>query len=884
MLHAQCNEWSHEFALSGFDGAVLAYASAPSAQGPLLYVGGAFRHVDELAAGSIACWDGAHWKRAAGDFDGNVTSLALFDDGSGPALYAGGNFSSVSTGAGTIACPGIARFDGVTWSAVGSSSAGLGNGIAFALHTLDLGTGPALYVAGNFSSADGLPAQNLARFTSAGWEALGAGTDGPVYALASLDEGGAPRLALGGMFTHGGAVAANGVALYDGSAYQALSSGILGTIRTLCVHDDGSGPALVAGGSFSAAGGVAATNIAAWAGGAWQALGSGLAAGVESLAVYDDGSGPRLFAGGRFGYVGALERWNGSTWDLVGSADVVDISDAAQTPTLFVHDDGSGARLCLGTGARVGPDLWTHGLSRWNGQAFESFGPFRNNTLLGTADQLSVCDDGSGPALLAAGMLSRAGGIPVNSIARWNGSHWSAMANGISVTIDPPVGVHEGASRPIYVTTIGGGSELRRWNGANWSSVFSSKGAFLGTLCAYDDGNGEALYVGGSFSHLDTVFAAGIARFDGTNFTPLGSGLTDPGHAAGANVIRSLDLGTGPMLVAGGSFTLAGGLPAQHVALWNGSSWSALGTGLDSIPNEFAVCDHGAGPVLYAACSQGPLGTLARWDGATWSSVPQGPDGSVQALAAFDDGTGTQLYAGGQFTHAGGSEMRAFARWNGTQWSALPGGLADGNSAVTLSGLCVFDDGQGSGPDLYLGGSFASSGGVLSRGIAKWNGCVGPIGSLCFGDGSAIPCPCANEGAAGHGCANSGDAQGALLAWSGETGLDTLALTSSGQVASALSIFLQGDALLPHTLFGEGLRCTGGVLRRLYIRTAVGGIVSAPIAGEPSIRARANALGDSIAPGATRYYQVYFRDVQAAFCPIALSSRFNVSNGIVVHW
>ena len=99
--------------------------------------------------------------------------------------------------------------------------------------------------------------------------------------------------------------------------------------------------------------------------------------------------------------------------------------------------------------------------------------------------------------------------------------------------------------------------------------------------------------------------------------------------------LRVLDLGQGPVLVAGGTFTSAGGQPAQHVAVWNGANWSALGAGLDSLPLDFEVVDHGAGPVLYAACTAGSFGTLARFDGTAWSSVPLAPDGPVLALARF---------------------------------------------------------------------------------------------------------------------------------------------------------------------------------------------------------------------------------------------------------
>ena len=35
-------------------------------------------------------------------------------------------------------------------------------------------------------------------------------------------------------------------------------------------------------------------------------------------------------------------------------------------------------------------------------------------------------------------------------------------------------------------------------------------------------------------------------------------------------------------LIVGGDFTSAGGIAALNIAKWNGSSWSALGAGLDN--------------------------------------------------------------------------------------------------------------------------------------------------------------------------------------------------------------------------------------------------------------------------------------------------------------
>ena len=53
---------------------------------------------------------------------------------------------------------------------------------------------------------------------------------------------------------------------------------------------------------------------------------------------------------------------------------------------------------------------------------------------------------------------------------------------------------------------------------------------------------------------------------------------------------------SGSDLYAGGAFTTAGGSAAKNIAKWNGSSWSALGSGMNSAVSALAV----SGSDLYA--------------------------------------------------------------------------------------------------------------------------------------------------------------------------------------------------------------------------------------------------------------------------------------------
>jgi hypothetical protein len=68
-------------------------------------------------------------------------------------------------------------------------------------------------------------------------------------------------------------------------------------------------------------------------------------------------------------------------------------------------------------------------------------------------------------------------------------------------------------------------------------------------------------------------------------------------------------------LVAGGDFTTAGGVPANRVARWNGSSWSAMGSGLNNAVWTLAVLPNGdlvAGG-SFTTTGGVPAPYIARW-------------------------------------------------------------------------------------------------------------------------------------------------------------------------------------------------------------------------------------------------------------------------------
>lgn len=163
-----------------------------------------------------------------------------------------------------------------------------------------------------------------------------------------------------------------------------------------------------------------------------------------------------------------------------------------------------------------------------------------------------------------------------------------------------------------------------------------------------------------------------------------------------------------------------------------------------------------------------------------------------------------------------------------------------------------------------------------------------PVGqATCLGDGSGGSCPCANFGLPGHGCRNSATIRGAELGAVGSASLafDTLGFGATFEPPNVISVLLQGNQLIAPAVFGDGLRCVGGSLKRLVIANASAtGALDLPLNGALSISARSALLGDALAPGNVRGYQLYYRDPDPAWCPAPQGSTYNISNAVEIIW
>ncbi|HEY3243013.1 MAG TPA: hypothetical protein VGM03_06635, partial [Phycisphaerae bacterium] len=677
----------------------------------------------DLNASHAARWDGRSWSALGSGLNGSVYALAIFDDdGDGPhapALHAGGSF----TLSGDLAVSNIAKWDGISWTPVGGGVDGTVRALTVFDHDGPGPDAPALYAGGFFTSAGGIPANRVARWDGSSWSALGSGLSGPAYALLALepsqDSPFPAGLYVGGNFSNAGGVSVSNIARWSGISWSSLGVNLSGNVYALGVFDyDGAGgnpPELYAGGSFS----LTFNRIAKWNGSTWSAVGSGANNDVYALKVFDeDGSGPAvpaLYVGGLFTTAGGLTvngsaNWNGTTWSALGNG--------AGQPVYALAGfdvDGNGPGFPKLVAGQIGGQASPGYVRVWDGAAWGRIDRGMTAPSISTPSAIAALtswDGGNLEQLYAGGAFTFAGGKPANRIARWNGADWSSLGSGL-----------EGGPATVVVDCLG---------------VFD------------DDGDGphtSALYVGGKFAIAGGATANSIAKWDGSGWSPLSTGIS--GSFAEVLALAGFDedgLGPNPpALFVGGGFTMAGGFPASRIARWSGSEWSQVGTGVEgSLPVVYALAvfdDDDAGPIqpalyvagVFDAAGGVPVHNIARWNGSNWSPVGTGMDlGTVAALAVFDadsDGPApAQLYAAGRFDTAGGGTVNNIARWNGLEWLPVDGGVTAGGPNGEHSGfvhaMTVFDP-DGSGPQLsrlYVGGNFTLAGNVPAQRIAAWDG------------------------------------------------------------------------------------------------------------------------------------------------------------------
>ena len=271
-----------------------------------------------------------------------------------------------------------------------------------------------------------------------------------------------------------------------------------------------------------------------------------------------------------------------------------------------------------------------------------------------------------GNSIYVAGYFNRIGGINANGIAKFDGTNWFSLGQGIKGLVN--------------------------------KIMFKS----------------SDLYAVGLFDSAGNVKTSCVAKWDGKTWSGFGKGVTSHVGKYNREYVNSISI-IGSKVFIGGEFDTVGGVYANNIAMWNGTVWSGMNLGVrlekqDQNRDGLVNTLESIGGVLYVGGEFDTVGNniatnnIAKYDTIKgWSSLGSG---TISIGALNNTSTvecmkvvGTKLFVGGTFTSICGTEANNIAMFNGTTWSCL----GSGTSGV----VSVIDVGK---TGLYIGGGFDSVG------------------------------------------------------------------------------------------------------------------------------------------------------------------------------
>ncbi|MFA5832699.1 MAG: T9SS type A sorting domain-containing protein [Bacteroidota bacterium] len=335
--------------------------------------------------------------------------------------------------------------------------------------------------------------------------------------------------------------------------------------------------------------------------------------------------------------------------------------------------------------------------------------------------------------LYVAGGFTTAGEFSANGLAKWNGTAWSAISGnnyqGITaMTINPNNG-------DLYVSygsvTIAGVNAVRiaRWDGTKWNPLGAGISSSVNTMIY--DAVTNVLLVGGQFNTLDGKMIRGLAKWNGTSWDSVGFSFLNSG-ATGVGNIYSIAL-DGVNIYVGCSYVKVGSKLIPNLAKWNGSSWSAVDSLLDTGIGNVTVVNgelFATGVHRQSQSSNSVMSNLARFSNGKWEGlgmISGYASAQIEKIASYQNEV---IVAGRQITGAGNVSVKNVARYSmaSKEWLAL-------NSLSTLGIDLAYGHYAKANGNLFLAGEIRIPG---SPSIQRWTGYGwAPVGrGLYYGLGS----------------------------------------------------------------------------------------------------------------------------------------------------
>jgi hypothetical protein len=307
--------------------------------------------------------------------------------------------------------------------------------------------------------------------------------------------------------------------------------------------------------------------------GDWGSLGTGFNGIVYAIA--EDKQNGRIYFGGAFSTangvtVNGITYWNGTTFVAMGGTPGVSGGNA-DVYAIAVAPNGDvwigGEFTDVGGSTSDGVAYWDISAGAWV------------QITVGTAgdDIYSIAINSTGIVYIAGDFTNWNAVAAADYIAQFDGSAWTAVGTpSLSANNFPrrQKGMAFDANDVLYIGTVGiSGGNLYSVSGTTWTTIATVSGANSDIYALEFNAAGE-LYVAGGFTTITpnggiAQSIPDIALYNGSSFSGLGSGVS--GGVTEAWAIDSLDTNS---FIIGGGFTTAGGITVPRIALWNGYTWA----------------------------------------------------------------------------------------------------------------------------------------------------------------------------------------------------------------------------------------------------------------------------------------------------------------------
>jgi hypothetical protein len=326
--------------------------------------------------------------------------------------------------------------------------ASLLSGVDGSVNAIILDAGGDLYVGGDFTTAGGNPANNIAKWDGSAWSALGTGLDGAVYAL-TFDNN--------GVLYAGGDMSGN-LSKWDGTTWTSLGAGLDGPVYALTV--DTQTNILYFGGLFS----VPYSNIASINTSTNTVIDNGGADGaIRALAYVNFNGNPaytNVVAGGDFNVIGSNSLGSSPYMARLYVPDVNQWSNLQANlngPVYSIRSTSSGLLYVGGNFTNSPVTRVGVFYANFDGASFTwtAFGSGVNATVK------ALAIDGSAN-VFAGGDFTTAGGSTANHIAKWDGAAWSTYGSGTNAAVNALATV----SNTLYI-----GGDFTQANGATMNYI-----------------------------------------------------------------------------------------------------------------------------------------------------------------------------------------------------------------------------------------------------------------------------------------------------------------------------------------------------------------------------------------------------------------------------